>query len=92
LYLETCVIALQDPQRWSGAPERLRGPWRAPLRNGLLAFGVAPQQAEALGDLILDTLDELALDRLTATDPTRVDAAAASFARLLADRAELPGR
>jgi hypothetical protein len=38
-----------------------------------------------LADLILDTLDGLSLDRLVATDPRRVDAAAAVFAELLDD-------
>ncbi len=84
LYLETCVLALQDPQRWGDAPERLRGPWRAPLQVGLAAFGVPSHHVAALADLILDTLDGLALDRLTATDPARVDAAASAFGALLA--------
>jgi AcrR family transcriptional regulator len=84
LYLETCVLAVQDPARWRLAPGRLRGPWRAPLREGLLTFGVPGEQADALADLILDTFDGLALHRLTATDPAPVDAAAAAFGRLLA--------
>jgi AcrR family transcriptional regulator len=83
LYLETCVLAVQDPDRWRQAPERLRGPWRVPLRDGLVAFGVAAEQAEALADLILDTFDGLALHRLSARDPAQVDAAAAAFNRLL---------
>jgi AcrR family transcriptional regulator len=87
LYLETCVLAVSDPDRWGHAPERLRGPWRAPLRGGLVAFGVAADQAEALADLILDTFDGLALHRLSARDPDQVDAAAAAFGRLLASRA-----
>ena len=86
LYLETCVLAVQDPDRWRQAPERLRGPWRAPLRDGLVAFGVAAEEADALADLILDTFDGLALHRLSARDPAPVDAAAAAFARLLVTR------
>jgi AcrR family transcriptional regulator len=83
LYLETCVLAVQDPERWRDAPALLRGPWRPPLRAGLIAFGIPPHQADPLSDLVLDTLDGLALDRLTTTDPARVDAAAAAFAALL---------
>jgi AcrR family transcriptional regulator len=83
LYLETCVLAVQDPARWRGAPERLRGPWRTPMRDGLVAFGVPADQADALADLILDTFDGLALHRLTGSDPRPADAAAAMFARLL---------
>lgn len=90
LYLETCLLALQDPERWQDAPARLRGPWRRPLQSGLIAFGVGPQQAEALSDLILDTLDGLALDRLTTVDPGRVDAAAATFAALLTGALQPP--
>lgn len=90
LYLETCVLAVQDPQRYHDAPARLRGPWRSPLHGGLVAFGIPPQQAEPLADLILDTLDGLALDRLTATDPTRVDAAASAFGALLACEQNAP--
>lgn len=86
LYLETCVLAVQDPLRYKNAPARLRGPWRTPLQAGLLAFGIEPQQAEPLADLILDTFDGLALDRLTASDPARVDAAAAAFGALLAQQ------
>lgn len=86
LYLETCVLAVQDPDRWRGAPERLRGPWRTPLRDGLVAFGAAAIGADALADLILDTFDGLALHRLTASDPAPVDAAAAAFGRLLVSR------
>lgn len=86
LYLETCVLAVQDRDRWAQAPERLRGPWRAPLRTGLIAFGVAAEEADALTDLILDTFDGLALHRLTAKDPATVDAAAAAFSQLLASR------
>ena len=84
LYLETCVLAVQDPVRWRDAPERLRGPWRTPLRDGLVAFGIPAPQAGAFADLILDTFDGLALRRLTAEDPTPVHAAAAIFAGLLA--------
>jgi hypothetical protein len=69
LYLETCVLAVQDPARWRYAPEGLRGPGRAPLRDGLAAFGIPAHQAEALTDLILDTFDGLALHRLTASEP-----------------------
>jgi AcrR family transcriptional regulator len=86
LYLETCVLAVSDPERWRHAPERLRGPWRAPLRVGLVAFGVPAAEADALTDLILDTFDGLALHRLSARDPAQVDAAAAAFARLLVSR------
>jgi AcrR family transcriptional regulator len=86
LYLETCVLAVQDPARWHGAPGRLRGPWRTPLREGLIAFGVPTEQVEALSDLILDTFDGLALHRLTAADPAPVDAAAAAFGQLLVNR------
>lgn len=88
LYLETCLLAIQDPQRWGTAPSRLRGPWRAPLQTGLVAFGVPSQQVDALADLILDTFDGLALDRLTATNPARVDAAASAFGALLAQGAQ----
>jgi AcrR family transcriptional regulator len=84
LYLETCVLAVQDPRRYGDAPARLRGPWRAPLQAGLVAFGVTAQQAGPLADLVLDTFDGLALDRLTSADPDRVDAAAAAFVALLA--------
>jgi AcrR family transcriptional regulator len=84
LYLETCMLAVQNPQQWSSAVDKLRGPWRAPLRTGLVAFGITPAQAEPVADFILATLDGLALDRLTASDPGRVDAAAAAFAELLA--------
>jgi AcrR family transcriptional regulator len=87
LYLEICVLSVQEPERWSAAPEQLRGPWRAPLQSGLVAFGIAPERATTLADLILDTLDGLSLDRLVATDPARVDAAAAVFAQLLDDHA-----
>jgi AcrR family transcriptional regulator len=86
LYLETCVLAVQDPRRYGDAPARLRGPWRAPLQAGLRAFGVPAQQAGPLADLILDTFDGLALDRLTSADPDRVDAAAGAFVALLAQR------
>jgi hypothetical protein len=74
---------MQEPERFRAAPERLRGPWRTPLQSGLVAFGIAPERAAPLADLILDTLDGLALDRLVATDPSRVDGAAAVFAELL---------
>lgn len=83
LYLESCVLAVQDPDRWRQAPERLRGPWRAPLRDGLVASGIPAERADALTDLILDTFDGLALHRITASDPARVDAAAAAFGQLL---------
>lgn len=83
LYLEVCVLAVQEPERWSTAPEQLRGSWRAPLQSGLVALGIAPERATPLADLILGTLDGLSLERLVATDPTRVDAAAAAFAELL---------
>jgi AcrR family transcriptional regulator len=83
LYLETCVLALQDPQRYREAPRRLRGPWRHPLQTGLAAFGIPPESTGPLADLILDTFDGLALDRLISDDPERVDAAAAAFGTLL---------
>ena len=83
LYVETCVLAAQDPARWGAAPSALRGPWREGVRAGLVAFGVAPERAGAVTDLILGTFDGLALDRLVAADPARVDAAAAEFADLL---------
>lgn len=83
LYLETCVLAEQDPVRWRDTPERLRGPWRTPLRDGLIAFGVAADRADALADLILDTFDGLALHRLHAADPAQVDAAAVTFGQLV---------
>ena len=86
LYLETCVLAVQDPDRWRQAPERLRGPWRAPLQEGLVAFGVGAEHADALADLILDAFDGLALHRLTAGDPAPVDAAAAALGQLLVGR------
>ena len=86
LYLETCVLAVQDPARWRSGPEQLRGPWRTPLRDGLTAFGIPAEQAEAFVDLILDTFDGLALHRLTASDPGPTDAAAAAFGQLLVNR------
>ncbi|WP_433556380.1 TetR/AcrR family transcriptional regulator [Pseudonocardia xinjiangensis] len=91
LYLEICVLAVQEPERFRAALERLRGPWRAPLQSGLVAFGIAPERAAPVADLILDTLDGLALDRLVATDPARVDAAAAVFAELLDGRYRATG-
>jgi AcrR family transcriptional regulator len=83
LYLDVCVLATQEPERWRGAPEQLRGPWKEPTRAGLVALGVAPERAPALADLVLDTFDGLAIDRLVTTDPARVDAAAAEFAELM---------
>ncbi|GAB3405362.1 TetR/AcrR family transcriptional regulator [Flindersiella endophytica] len=83
LYLDVCVLAAQEPERWRGAPEQLRGPWKEPMRAGLVAFGVAPERAPALADLILGTFDGLAIDRLVATDPARADAAAEAFAELM---------
>jgi AcrR family transcriptional regulator len=83
LYLELSVLATKEPERWKAAIEQLRGPWREPLRIGLVACGVAQNEASALADLILGTLDGLALDRLAAGDPARADAAAAAFAELL---------
>lgn len=84
LYLEVAMLAVHEPERWGNALDQLRGPWRAPLQSGLLAFGVDAQRAGALTDLILATLDGLALERLTAADPQRVDAAVIAFADLLA--------
>jgi AcrR family transcriptional regulator len=84
LYLETCLLASQDPGQWADAAQRLRQPWREPLTLGLLAHGVTTDRAPALADLILATLDGLALDRLTSDCLDRVDAAAASFADLVA--------
>lgn len=83
LYVETCLLAVREPQQWHDAPARLREPWRAPLRTGLAAFGVGEADVDALADLILDTLDGLALDRMTASDPARADAASAMFGSLL---------
>jgi AcrR family transcriptional regulator len=83
LYLETCVLAVQDPRRYGDAPTRLRGPWREPLQAGLIAFGVPAPQAGPLADLVLDTFDGLALDRMTSADAERVDSAAAAFVALL---------
>lgn len=89
LYLETCVLAGQDPDRWRDAPERLRGPWRTPVREGLIAVGVLPEQAQALADLILDAFDGLALHRLTSSEPASIDSAAAAFGHLLAQATTL---
>jgi hypothetical protein len=50
LYLETCLLAVPDPQRRRDAPARLRKPWRLPLQADLGAFGVPAQQVEALAD------------------------------------------
>ncbi|MBM7783883.1 TetR/AcrR family transcriptional regulator [Tenggerimyces flavus] len=83
LYVETCVLAAQEPDRFGTAPEALRGQWREGVRTGLVAFGVPPDRAGAVTDLILGTFDGLALDRLVATDPARVDAAAEEFADLI---------
>jgi AcrR family transcriptional regulator len=83
LYVETCVLAAQEPERWGTAPEQLRGPWRAGVQAGLEAHGLPAVRAAAVTDLILGTFDGLALDRLTATNPERVDAAAEEFADLL---------
>lgn len=83
LYLDLSVLAAKEPERWRAAVEQLRGPWREPLRGGLLALGVAAGEAEPLADLILATLDGLALDRMVAADPARADDAAAAFADLL---------
>ncbi|GLW08912.1 TetR family transcriptional regulator [Microtetraspora sp. NBRC 13810] len=90
LYLDLSVLATQDPARWRAAVERLRSPWREPLRMGLVAFGIEEKEAPALADLILGTLDGLALDRLVAGDPARADAAAAAFADLLELRSDDP--
>jgi AcrR family transcriptional regulator len=83
LYLETCVLAVQDPRRYGDAPTKLRGPWREPMQAGLIAFGVPAERSGPLADLVLDTFDGLALDRLTSADPDRVDSAAAAFVALL---------
>ncbi|MDF5754339.1 TetR/AcrR family transcriptional regulator [Spongiactinospora sp. TRM90649] len=87
LYLDLSVLATKEPAQWRDAVERLRGPWREPLRAGLVAFGVAESESTALADLILATLDGLALDRLTAANPSRADAAADAFADLFEHRA-----
>lgn len=84
LYLEVCILASQDAARWAEAARQLREPWREPLTLGLQAYGISAGRAPALADLILATLDGLALDRLTSDRPERVDAAAACFADLLA--------
>ncbi|RJL24458.1 TetR/AcrR family transcriptional regulator [Bailinhaonella thermotolerans] len=89
LYLDLSVLATKEPARWSGAVERLRGPWRGPLRDGLVLFGVPAAEAPALADLILGTLDGLSLDRLVAEDSARADAALTAFADLL-DARPLP--
>jgi AcrR family transcriptional regulator len=86
VYLDLSVLAAKEPERWRVAVEQLRGPWREPLRTGLVAFGVEDTEAAALADLILGTLDGLALDRLVAGDPARADAAAAALADLLERR------
>ncbi|MFI7416450.1 hypothetical protein [Nonomuraea sp. NPDC049684] len=83
LYLDLSVLAAKEPERWRAAVEQLRGPWREPLRSGLLALGIPADEAEPLADLILATLDGLALDRMVAADPARADNAAAAFAGLL---------
>jgi AcrR family transcriptional regulator len=83
LYLDTCSLAIQDPTRWGDAPRQLREPWRLPLQAGLGELGVPSNDAQPLADLILATLAGLALERLTAPDSARVDAAAAAFAELL---------
>ncbi|MET8159365.1 TetR/AcrR family transcriptional regulator [Sphaerisporangium sp. NPDC005289] len=86
LYLDLSVLTTQDPERWRTAVEQLRAPWHEPLRLGLAAFGVPAAETRAVADLILGTLDGLALDRLVAGDPSRADAAAAAFADLLDSR------
>lgn len=83
LYLEMCVLALHEPDRWSTAQQRIREPWLAMLRETLTGLGTPRAQVPALADLILDTLDGLLLSRLTSTDPARADAAAGAFAGLL---------
>lgn len=90
LYLEMCVLALREPDRWSAAQQRIREPWLAMLRETLAELGTPREQVPTLADLILDTLDGLLLSRLVSTDPVRADAAANAFADLL-DRPE-PGR
>ncbi|MER7129876.1 TetR/AcrR family transcriptional regulator [Streptosporangium saharense] len=90
LYLEMCVLALREPDRWSAAQQRIREPWLAMLRETLAELDTPREQVPALADLILDTLDGLLLSRLVSTDPVRVDAAANAFADLL-NRPE-PGR
>lgn len=92
LYLETSMLALQEPERWSPVLHRLREPWRTPLEAGLPGLGVDPRRAGPLADLILATLDGLALERLTASDPAPVDAAAAEFGELLARAHDPSGR
>ncbi len=88
LYLDTCTLAVQDPRLWGRAPERLRAPWRAPLQQALIDFGVASTDAVALADLVLGTLDGLALHQMVSPEPQTVDAAAAAFGRLLAAHGE----
>jgi AcrR family transcriptional regulator len=83
VYLEMCVLSVNEPERWSAAHERLREPWLVMLRTGLAELGVPARRREALADLILDTIDGALLARLVTTDPARADAAAAMFADLL---------
>jgi len=83
LYLELCVLSVGEPDRWRAAHRRLREPWLAMLRAGLVELDVADPRIPALADLILDAVDGLLLDRLVSGDPARADAAAAAFAELL---------
>jgi AcrR family transcriptional regulator len=86
LYLEICVLSVQEPERWSAAPEQLRRPWRAPLQSGLVAFGIAPERATTLADLILDTLDGLRSPR----PPTSVPGSVGQVRLRLSRISELP--
>ncbi|GAA4241620.1 TetR/AcrR family transcriptional regulator [Actinomadura meridiana] len=83
LYLEMCVLALNEPDRWSAALRQIRDPWLGMLRDTVSGFGTPEAQVPVLADLILDTLDGLLLSRLVGTDPARTDAAVDAFADLL---------
>lgn len=83
LYLEASALAGHDPERWGSVVTRLRAPWRSPLRAGLVAFGVPESDADAMVDLVLCSLDGLALDKLTTGEVARCDRAASALARLV---------
>jgi AcrR family transcriptional regulator len=83
LYLELCVLSLREPGRWSAAQQRIREPWSDLLGSALTELGIGAAAVPALTDLVLDTMDGLLLDRMTAPDPARADAALEAFASLL---------
>lgn len=91
LYLEASALARHDAERWGRVVARLRAPWRSPLRAGLIARGVPETDADATVDLVLCSLDGLALDKLTSGDAVRCDRAAAALARLVSAGAVPPG-